>query len=176
MTSPDAHPQRLRVAHLNPREATPFKLIPDADARAAIAEELGLERITALEFSGHIMAADADAWELEGKLSATVVQSCVVSFKPVKTRLGESVQRRYSPHILTPEEEEIEMPDETLEPLGQFIDLTGVMIEELTLALPEYPRAPGAKLPGELEESEPSGTRRPFADLDKLLKGEGNQE
>lgn len=175
MTSPDAHPQRLRVAHLNPRGTTAFRLIPNADTCAAIAEELGLERLASLEFKGSITAADGDSWQLDGKLTATVVQACVVSFKPVKTRLGESVQRRYSPHIRPPEEEEIEMPDETLEPLGQFIDLTGVMIEELTLALPEYPRAPNAEIPEDLDPAEADETRRPFADLDKLLKGRGNQ-
>jgi uncharacterized metal-binding protein YceD (DUF177 family) len=61
------------------------------------------------------------------------------------------------------------MPDDTLEPLGQFIDLAAVMIEELALALPEYPRAEGAALDSALDEPAPD-TRRPLAGLDKLLR------
>lgn len=176
MTAPESHPQRLRVAHLNPRAATPFILRPDEETRAAIAEDLGLLRLTRLEFSGHVRAEGGEAWRLEGQLSARVVQPCVITLKPVKTDLSQPVQRHYSPHFQSPEGEEIEMPDETQEPLGQFIDLTEVMIEELTLSLPDYPRAPDAELPAESDDAEEPETRRPFAGLDKLLKGGGNQE
>ena len=61
------------------------------------------------------------------------------------------------------------MPDETLEPLGQFIDLAAVMIEELALALPAYPRAPGVAFDAAPAEP-PAETRRPFAGLDRLLR------
>lgn len=176
MTAPEAHPQRLRVAHLNPRADTPFILKPDEETRAAIAEDLGLLRLTRLEFSGYVRAEGGEAWALEGELSARVVQPCVVTLRPVKTNLAQKVRRHYSPHFQSPEGEEAEMPDETQEPLGQFIDLTEVMIEELTLSLPDYPRAPDAELPVEPEEPEDTEMRRPFADLDKLLKGGGNQE
>ncbi|RMC36562.1 YceD family protein [Paracoccus alkanivorans] len=175
MTAPDSHPQRLRVAHLNPRAPTPFTLRPDEKTRAAIAEELGLQGLPELELRGELRAEGGDAWLLQGRLTARVVQSCVITLKPVKTDLAEEIHRHYSPHIRPPEGEEIEMPDETLEPLGQFIDLTAVMIEELTLALPQYPRAEDAELPGIAEEETEADTRKPFAGLDKLLKGEGNQ-
>lgn len=61
------------------------------------------------------------------------------------------------------------MPDETLEPLGQFIDLAAVMAEELALALPEYPRAAGVEF-APASPDPVSDTRRPFAGLDKLLR------
>ncbi|RNF35543.1 YceD family protein [Paracoccus methylarcula] len=176
MTAPDSHPQRLRVAHLNPRAPTPFALRPDAQTRAAIAGELGLQGLPKLELQGDLRAEGGDAWILRGRLTARVVQSCVITLKPVKTNLTEEVQRHYSPHIRPPEGEEIEMPDESLEPLGQFIDLTAVMIEELALALPDYPRAEGAEMPEIAEDVAESDTRRPFADLDKLLKDDGNQK
>ena len=176
MTTPEAHPQRLRVAHLNPRAPTPFTLRPDKETCAAIAEELGIDRLTRLEFSGRVEAEGSDGWMLKGGLTARVVQPCVITLKPVETALKTQVERHYTPHFTAPEGEEVEMPDDALEPLSQFIDLTEVMIEELTLALPEYPRARGAELPGEPEESPETESRRPFAGLDKLLKGEGKQE
>ncbi|WP_295042310.1 DUF177 domain-containing protein [uncultured Paracoccus sp.] len=161
---------RLRVAHLNPRAPTPFSLTPDADRCAAIAAELGLSSLSKLTFAGTIRAEAGDGWELTGHLGARVTQPCVVTLKPVRTTLDEAVERHYSPHVTIPQGDEVEMPDETLEPLGQFIDLAAVMIEELALALPEYPRAEGAELDAEPQDPAPD-TRRPFAGLDKLLGG-----
>ncbi|WP_103173458.1 DUF177 domain-containing protein [Paracoccus sp. SY] len=166
---PAQQPERLRVAHLNPRAPTPFSLVPDAERCAAIATELGIPALSRLSFAGEIRAEAGEAWVLTGRLRARVTQPCVVTLKPVKTALDEEVERHYSPHISTPEGDEVEMPDDTLEPLGQFIDLGAVMIEELALALPEYPRAEGVAFEAAPDEDAPD-TRRPFADLDKLLR------
>lgn len=170
MTAPANQPDRLRVAHLNPRAPTAFSLTPDADRCAAIAAELGLGGLSKLIFTGEIRAEAGEAWELTGRLRARVTQPCVITLKPVKTALDEEVERHYSPHLAAPQGDEVEMPDDRLEPLGQFIDLAAVMIEELALALPEYPRAEGAEL--DTGPQEPvADTRRPFAGLDRLLRG-----
>lgn len=172
MTTPIPQPERLRVAHLNPRGPTPFALEPDAARCAAIAAELGIDALAKLRFEGQIRPEGGDAWALTGRLRARVTQPCVVTLKPVRTALDEEVERHYSPHVTAPEGEEVEMPDATLEPLGQFIDLGAVLIEELALALPEYPRAEGAALQTPPDDPVPD-TRRPFEGLDKLL---GNRD
>lgn len=171
MTAQASPQTRLRVGHLNPRVPTPFDLRPDAQTRAAIAEELGLSDLPKLEFKGEIRAESGDAWEVTGQLKARVVQPCVITLKPVKTTLDEAVTRHFSPHVAIPEGDEIEMPDDSIEPLSQFIDLSALMIEELTLALPEYPRADGATLGEDSVEDDTPDTRRPFAGLDQLLHG-----
>ena len=179
-TDPAAHPQRLRVAHLNPNAATPFHLRPDADVRDAIAAELGLDGLSRLDFRGEMRAEGRDGWRLTGRLTARVVQPCVVTLKPVRSEIDAPVVRRYTPDLHIPEGDEVEMPDEELEPLGQFIDLTAAMTEALSLSLPEYPRAPDAALAGpgattDPAEDAPADTRRPFAGLDKLLGGGGQE-
>ncbi|MFV0386859.1 YceD family protein [Paracoccus sp. (in: a-proteobacteria)] len=172
MTASQTQMQRLRVAHLNPNAPTPFLLRPDANARATIAGGLGLTDLPRLEFQGEIRAEGRDGWRLSGHLRARVVQPCVITLAAVGSDLDEQVTRLYSPDFATPEGDEVEMPDETIEPLGQFIDLSAAMIEELTLALPEYPRADGAQIPADARDRlPPSDTRRPFAGLDKMLKG-----
>lgn len=167
---PPSRPQnRFRVAQLNPRQPTSFALTPDADARAVIAAELGLTSLPALRFAGEIRPAASDAWQVTGKLTAKVVQPCVVTLAPVKTALAQDVQRIFSPHTKTPEGEDVEMPDDETEPLGQFIDIEAIMTEELTLALPLYPRAEGAELPAPDDADDPTN-RKPFAGLADLLK------
>jgi uncharacterized metal-binding protein YceD (DUF177 family) len=76
-----------------------------------------------------------------------VVQPCVVTAEPVTTRLDETVERRYLADLEEPTGEEAEMPeDDTLEPVPVVLDLSAVLAEALALALPIYPRAPGAAL------------------------------
>jgi len=171
MTQTARSQNRYRVAQLNPRQPTTFELAPDADARAAIAAELGISALPALRFKGEIRPVASDAWEVTGRLSAKVVQPCVVTLAAVKTSLNEDVHRVFSPHATTPEGDEVEMRDDETEPLGSFIDVEAMMIESLSLALPLYPRAAGAAL--DAPEAEPEGeTRKPFAGLADLLKGE----
>ncbi|QBX35575.1 DUF177 domain-containing protein [Paracoccus liaowanqingii] len=170
MTDPDKHPQRLRVAHLNPNAATPFHLRPAEEVRAAIAAELGLDALSRLDFAGQLRGHGTDGWLLTGTLTARVTQPCVVTLKPVKSDITDQVRIQFTPHLGQPEGDEVEMPDETLEPLGNFIDLSAIMVEALSLALPEYPRAKGAALTAAAPPPEDAGdTRRPFAGLDKLL-------
>lgn len=172
MTAKTPASPRLRVAHLNPRQPTAFALSPDAAARAAIAGELGISALPRLSFAGELRAEGGDGWRLTARLAARVVQPCVVTLAPVTSSLDEAVTRHFSQHLADPEGDEVEMPDDTLEPLGQFIDLEAAMIEALALALPEYPRAAGAALtPTAPAQPEASETRRPFAGLDKLLGG-----
>ncbi|NHF71733.1 YceD family protein [Paracoccus xiamenensis] len=164
-------PERLRVSHLSPSRPNPFDLTPDATARSAIADELDLLDLPQFRFEGAIRASGSDAWALTGQLSATVVQACAITLAPVKTKLTEEVSLLFSPHVATPEEEEVEMGDETVEPLGQWIRLGDIALEALALALPPHPRAPGAELPQDVQddgaEDEP---RRPFAGLADLMK------
>ncbi|AUH32194.1 YceD family protein [Paracoccus tegillarcae] len=170
MTSAPAFTHRLRVAHLNPRAANPVLLEPDAQARKAIAAELGLLRLPALRLEGRITAQGNDAWLLSGNLTARVVQPCVVTLAPVESSIDDEVRRIFSPHAAAPVEEEVEMPDDEMELLGQFIDAGAVMIEALALALPLYPRAEGAELPEQDDTPDEEDERqKPFAGLDALL-------
>lgn len=173
MTKSEPSKTRLRVAHLNPRQANGFALAPDATRRQALAQELGIEALPRLDFSGNVRAIDGDAWAVEGQLSAHAVQPCVITLVPVGTDLGEKVRRVFSPHIALPESDEQEMPNDEVEPLGQFIDLEAIMVEELALALPQYPRAGNAALDTPTDERS-EDTRKPFSGLGDLLKNKKN--
>ena len=171
MNASNPLPERLRVSHLSPSRPNPFDLAPDAPARRAIADDLGLLDLPKFRFEGAIRAQGADAWSLKGQLTATVVQACVVTLAPVETTLSEDVSLIFSPHVATPSEEEVEMGDETVEPLGQWIQLGDVALEALALALPTHPRAPGAKLPEDAQDDATQDEpRRPFAGLADLMK------
>ncbi|MDT8855825.1 YceD family protein [Paracoccaceae bacterium Fryx2] len=161
----------FRVAALGSRKTTRFDLAPDAATRAAVALALGITAVPALRFKGEIRPCGRHDYELEAQLTATVEQPCSVTLVPVVSKLTETVRRRYLADLALPEGDEVEMPeDDSADPLPEVIDAGAVALEALVLALPLYPRSPGAAL----EEAvfAPPGTAplrdkdlRPFAGL-----------
>jgi len=135
----------LRPADL--RTPVTFDLRPGPDDLAQLADALGLLGLSKVRLAGRAAPAQGGV-ELDARLGATVVQPCSVTLAPVTTRIEEPVLRRYLPGLALPEPgSETEMPeDDSLEPLPDTIDLDAVLAEALALALPPFPRAPGAEL------------------------------
>lgn len=170
---PWSHILRLDDGGRSPRA---FALAPTAEVRAALAARLGIPWIRKLRFVGALEPEGGSDWRLAAELGATAVQTCVVTLGPVTTRIDESVERRYLAETPEPTgDDEIEMPDDTVEPLPAALDVGAVMAEALALALPEWPRAEGAEL--ERSAFAGPGTRpmtdddaRPFAGLGSLIR------
>lgn len=138
-----------RVGDLSPRKPVRFDLAPSEPVLEAIARDLGLIDLRKVRFRGTFVADGRNDWRFDGHLGATVVQPCSITLAPVTTRLEEDVTRRFLKDWPLAQEdgEEVEMPeDETIDPLGDQIDLRVLATEALALALPPYPRAPGAEL------------------------------
>lgn len=144
---PDA--DTLPLGRLSRASDTEFRLEPDATARAALAEDLGIDALRKLRFEGRVIPEGKRDWRLEARLGATVVQPCVVTLDPVTTRIEQAVTRRFMEDVPQPdaEIEEIEIPeDDSVEPLPATLNLSDVMADALALALPLYPRADGVDL------------------------------
>ncbi len=176
----------IRVARLDARKPLSVDLQPDAETRARIAEVLGLEALRKFRFQGELRPLGKRDWELQAHLGATVVQPCAITLVPVATRIDEPVTRRYLAEMPEPEGLEVEMPeDDSAEPLGATIDISVAALEALMLALPAFPRAPGAELPQAAQTQAPPGATpieeerpKPFAALaalkDKLDRDGGS--
>lgn len=178
--------EKLALARLPRGAETSFELAPEAAARATLAAELGLSALRKLRFSGRLIPEGRRDWRLVAELGATVVQPCVVSAEPVTTRIDEPVLRRFLEEMPEPQGDEVEIPeDDSAEPLPATLDLAEVMAEALALALPLYPRLPGAAL-GEARFAAPGAAPieedelRPLSGLgalrDKLGGDKGPQD
>lgn len=140
-------PTRLRTGGLSPRKPTRFSYRPDAAERAALAEDLGLISLHRLDMTGEIRPMGRDELLLEATLTAAADQACGITLAPVPAQVSEPVRRRYVAGLTAPEGDEVEMPeDDSVEPMPEVIDLSDIAAEALALALPLYPRAPGAEL------------------------------
>lgn len=159
----------LRAAGL--RKPVRFDLVPGEDALRRIAAHLDLLSLPVLRLQGALSPSGKADVVLEARLTARAVQACAVTLAPVTTSIDEVVTRRYVRDWVEPEGDEVELPEDvTVEPLPAAVDVAAVAIEALALALPLYPRAPGAEL-GEVVFAPPgvaplrAEDLRPFAGL-----------
>jgi uncharacterized metal-binding protein YceD (DUF177 family) len=177
MSQSTAYTRPFRREALAQRKPTHFNLEPSAGERAGIAAALGLIELPSVRLLGEIRPRGRADFELTARLEAEVVQACIVTLAPVRTRIDEPVRRLFLADWQEPEGEEMEMPeDDGAEPLGPVIDAGFVLTEALALALPLYPRAAGAEFTGHIA-AEPGAVPltdeqlRPFSGLADLLKG-----
>lgn len=112
---------------------------------------------------------------LTGRFKADVVQTCVVTLRPVPARVEGGVRLRYSlaeaPRpsgevtalVVAPEGDD---PPETIGPRG--IDLGEAAVQQLAVALEPYPRADGAVLAQATWGAGEDAVRGPFEGLRAL--------
>lgn len=140
-------PTLIRTPELTGNRRRTFDLCPDPAARAALAQELGLLALDSVRLAGELRPVGRSDVALDARLQAEAVQACVVTLQPVPARIDVRVSRHYVADWVEPEGDEVEMPeDDTREPMPETLDLNAVLAEALALALPDYPRAPGAEL------------------------------
>lgn len=164
----------MRVADLRPGGDNGFDLRPSKDDMARIADDLELSAVKKLVFTGGLHPVGKTDWRLSATLGATIVQPCVTTLDPVTTRIDVLVERTFVADYKDPDVEEFELTDEdTVEPLGTWIDPAQVMQEALILAAPDYPRVADAA-PADMVYTKPGKAAmtdddaKPFAGLADL--------
>ena len=156
-------------------DAAGYKCVLEAEPaeRAALASRFGHQSIDRL-----VAEAVLD-WEtrdetitMTGRLTAEVVQTCVVTLEPVAARLEEEFGLRFS--LADADDDEIDVSIDAEDPpepiIGDAIDLGEAVAQQLAMALDPYPRCPDASIEA-LEadaflDSEPPP--HPFAELARL--------
>ena len=179
--TPETPPEFFHVVDLAelPRDGGTWKLTATRGERAAIAQRLGLlalERLDAqLRLSWAIQPSTLHA---TGQFRARVLQSCVVTLKPVSADIEAPVD------ILFTRDGRPEEPDmnwDAAEPLAtDLLDIGDLVTEELSLNLDPYPRSPdidpaslelgpGVSLSMDEDHSMPEPVRNnPFGALENL--------
>ena len=169
----------VRFSEINQSKPFDFHLTLSNQKVAELVKRLDLLSIKKVSLVGILSPLSIDKWSLKAELRATVKQKCVISFKPVKTIVCESINRTFSPSALQNTCEAVDdgislvIFDDTLHELSDYIDLAEIIFEELTLILPLYPKIKGAEL-GSYSVTEPGAKPlteeniKPFAQLSEL--------
>ena len=165
---------QIAIAALSLKQPNPFLFMPRRGAAAKMAAEIGAIEIKKLRFAGVVVSTGTSNWQLAGQLGATVIQECVVSLAPVKTRLDVKVVRDFSTEETAGTTRAYApVPNFDIEVVARSIDLASVAREALLLELPIYPKIEGAEVKpsnfsGGSEQELRDDGRRPFASLSEL--------
>ena len=170
MTDRFAHQLRLDQV----RDGERLDLTADEAERRAIAKRLdlgSLERFEAhvcLERTGNVVRAN-------GRLLASLDQSCVVTGEPVAAHVDEPFALVFLPEPRTGAGDEIELGEADCDTVfydGAAIDLGSALADTLALSIDPFPRSASAdaalKEAGVLTEDQAG----PFAALAKLMKSD----
>jgi uncharacterized metal-binding protein YceD (DUF177 family) len=139
--------------------------------RAALARRFQLLSLEHLTAEVEIVRHGPDTFLLRALFDAAFEQECVVTLDPVAGTVREEFALLYGP----PEAEPSESSDEdfAFEPIvGDAIDIGEAVAQEFSLALPPFPRAPGASVETEASSKVAEPTS-PFAALSQLVDRKG---
>jgi uncharacterized metal-binding protein YceD (DUF177 family) len=167
MTDRFAH--QLRIDQI--RDGERIDLAADESECRAIAQRLGLESLD--RFEAHaVLTRKGELVRAQGRLIASLNQSCVVTSDPVAAYVDEPFELIFIPEPASSRaDEEIELGESDCDVVfhdGASIDLGNAIADTLALSVDPYPRSAGAdaalKEAGVLTQAEAS----PFAALAKL--------
>lgn len=166
----------VKVGHIsaNPVEVT---ISADAAERAGLAKLWSVLDVKALTATFQVLRWKRDGVRLKGRVTADIVQACVVTLDPVEAHIDEPVEV-----VFVPEGSKLaRMPvsNETGEMLldpdgpdapeifsGDTIDAGVVAAEHVALAIDPYPRKAGIDFSGHIESTEKDDRKpSPFAVL-----------
>jgi uncharacterized metal-binding protein YceD (DUF177 family) len=154
-----------------------YKLAADISQRKAVAAHLGVEDVARLVATIAVRPASGGMVTAEGRFDADVTQACVVTLQPLPVTVGAEIERHYSakasapakgkPADDDPEEGWVDPNEEPIDPIiDGRIDLGALVVEELSLVLDPYPRAPGVSFQGAGEKAVDLAVKEsPFAAL-----------
>ncbi len=172
-----SHPWSVPVAVEDvPETGLHMEIEASEPVRAAIAKLAGLRELPRLAASFDLTRQGAGV-HVSGHVTATVVQTCVVTLETVESELDEAVELSFSPSVAAPAATSAEghhaVPDEEEPPeplIGGAVDLGALAVEFLLLGVDPYPRKAGAEFVTAKVED---GGDHPFAALAGLKKHPG---
>ena len=172
-------------------------LSADETTRSSIAKAVGIVALPRLDASLELTRHGRDGAHVTGQVTATVVQSCIVTLEPIESQIEEEVDlvflpprepaaepRRLADDFDDDDEADVERDGAIVADINTedppeilhegAVDLGAVAVEFLLLGIDPYPRKPGAVF-----DAPPAGdpVAHPFAALAALKKSsEGSGE
>jgi hypothetical protein len=140
----------------------------------ALAKWAGVDAVERFEGRVELRKLPAHRFVYEAALTADIVQSCVVTLEPVRSRLERNVSRTLrlsqTPRRLAePEPAWSPADDEDPEEIESLrYDLASPLLEEFVLSIDPYPRSPGVAFEPPADKLQPAES--PFAVLKTLKK------
>ena len=126
----------------NKRENINFNFQPKNKLLNNLAEKIKVIEFKNINFSGHLLQKSTSEWQLNANLNFIVIQECVVTLELVTTSIKSKVNRIYITGFCenVGKGNEHNLYEIEYEKLEDSIDLKDLLLEELSLLTPEYPK------------------------------------
>ncbi len=172
--TPFSYPVKVGHISANPVEVT---ISADAGERAGLAKLWSILEVKALTATFEVRRWKRDGVRLKGRVTADIVQACVVTLDPVESHIDEPVEVVFVPEgsklarlPLSSESGEMLLdPDGPDAPeifSGDSIDAGEVAAEHVALAIDPYPRKADTGFAGHIESTDKDDRKpSPFAVL-----------
>ena len=172
--TPFSYPVKVGHISANPVEVT---ISADAGERAGLAKLWSILEVKALTATFELRRWKRDGVRLKGRVTADLVQACVVTLEPVESHIDEPVEVVFVPEgsklarlpLASESGEMLLDPDGPDAPeifTGDSVDAGEVAAEHVALAIDPYPRKPDAGFAGHIESTDKDDRKpSPFAVL-----------
>lgn len=165
----------VKVGHVSANPVT-VRISADEREREGLAKLWSVLEVRELKAELQIARWKRDGLRIRGKVTASIVQACVVTLDPVEADIEEELDQLFVPEdsklakrVLDPSGEMVLDPDgpdlpETF--TGDTIDAGDIVAEFAALAIDPYPRKPGAEFQDHIESTDETDKKpSPFAVL-----------
>jgi len=170
-TAPEIPSEFSRILDQRAVDGTLHHIEATPEECAALAQRFMLVRITTLSADVRL-TKDGDKVLANGRLNASIVQSCAISAEDLPVTINEPLALRFAKPDETPAsfDEEVELTDADCDEIaydGERFDLGEAVAQSLALAIDPYAEGPGA---AKIRESGLLGEEKesPFAALKGL--------
>ena len=164
----EAVPEFSRLVPLSQLGGTPFlqRIEATAEEREKLSRRFGLLALDRLLAEVELRRQSAEVVRLEATFEAEFEQCCIVTLDPVRGTVSDHFSLIYGPAPTDQREFILSGDEPAFEPLDRDeIDIGEAVAQELSLALPVFPRDPEAVIDG-VDPAEPF--EGPFAALARL--------
>ncbi|MEE9330099.1 MAG: DUF177 domain-containing protein [Parvularculaceae bacterium] len=148
-----------------------FRLRADDDQLSALAKRLKIVGVNAL--SGYVeVKRGKKLLYVSGEVQASLTRTCVTSLEEMTEDIDETFELKFDPEPMTSTQHgEMEIDLDSPEPLiGGVLDVAGLLVDQVSLAMVDYPRKKGSEA---LKDTSDQPTLSPFAILKSHnLKGD----
>ena len=119
-----------------------FNINPKKHILNSLAQEMKVLNFTRLNFFGSIQKDSLNRWQLSASLNFNVVQECVVTLQPVTSFIKTKVVRVYIKDFYYNADKNAatDLSKAEYEKFEKTLNLMDILLEELSLSTPEYPK------------------------------------
>ncbi len=119
-----------------------FNVNPKKKVLSFLAKEMKVLSFDKLSFFGSFQQNSLSRWQLNASLNFYVMQECVVTLEPVTSFIKSNVKRVYTKDLppINEKTTESDLSKAEYEKFEETLNLMDILLEELSLNTPEYPK------------------------------------